>query len=69
MVTKDAIAQFKKAIDLEPNNASAHAGLSLTLANQGQKAEALREAKQAMSLDPKQELARAVVQRLNEVTP
>ena len=44
--------QFKRALDLDPNNADAHAYYAHLLSNQGRHAEAFREAERARELEP-----------------
>lgn len=48
-----AIAEFRTAIRLNPNDANAHFGLGLGLEMKGQLNEALDEYRSAMTLDPK----------------
>jgi superkiller protein 3 len=57
--------KFRQALEIEPDNACAHAGLGLTLLSQGDNKQAMEEAREALMLDPKQELAQALISKLN----
>jgi Flp pilus assembly protein TadD len=48
---------FRKAVQLDPNNAEAHANLGVALANQGKRAEAIAEFRQALRLNPNNSMA------------
>jgi pentatricopeptide repeat protein len=48
----DAEARYRRALDLDPNNAAAHAGRARWLRFQGRTAEALEWAQRARELDP-----------------
>lgn len=49
---KDAQAAFRKAIELDPNYAEAHANLGLTLNQQGKLQEAIEQTRQALRIHP-----------------
>lgn len=57
--------KFRQALQIEPDNAAAHAGLGLTLLSQGDSKQAMEEAREAIMLDPKQELAQALITKLS----
>ena len=48
----DAEARYRRALDLDPNNAAAHAGRARWLLSQGRTDEALEWAQRARQLDP-----------------
>jgi serine/threonine-protein kinase len=50
--TRAAERQFKRALELDPNNADAHIYYAHLLSNQGRHAEALKEAARARELEP-----------------
>lgn len=61
--TAEAEAEFRRAIELNPDHARSHEGLGLLYARQARAAEALRHLRAAVRLDPTrtqagQELAR-----------
>ena len=64
----DAIENFKKAIELNPQWAACHSNLGILLARQGKKDEALKFLQMALSLNPqnKQELERMIIQIKNQ---
>jgi tetratricopeptide (TPR) repeat protein len=59
-----SIALFKQVLESMPSNATAHAGLSLALELQGDYAGAENEARKALDLNPKQQLAQVTLDRL-----
>jgi TolB-like protein len=50
--TKDSIAAFRRAVELNPNSAAAHGDLSRGLAFAGQDSEAIEHAEEAIRLSP-----------------
>jgi superkiller protein 3 len=52
-----AIAEFQRALELEPDNAEAHANLGLIFIDQGRFAEAVPEFEAALTVDPKNDSA------------
>ena len=52
-----AIAEYHKAIELDPKDASAHYNLGVALYDKGQLDDAIAEYKKAIELDPKLALA------------
>ena len=57
----EAIACFRKAIELDPKNATAHANLGIALKGKGQVDEAIACYKKAIELDPKSAVARTLL--------
>jgi tetratricopeptide (TPR) repeat protein len=51
--TKEAIAEYQKAIELDPHLAAAHHNLAVSLREQGQTEEAIGEYRKAIELDPR----------------
>jgi tetratricopeptide (TPR) repeat protein len=48
----EAIAEYRKAIEIDPKDANAHYALGLVLGDLGQRAKAIAEYKAAIALDP-----------------
>lgn len=57
----DALACFRQALTLNPNDADAHYNLAMALAGQGQWAEAIRHLERVLELDPDDAEARAAL--------
>jgi tetratricopeptide (TPR) repeat protein len=53
----EAVAEYKKALELDPKYAAAHNNLGVALGAQGKVAEAIAEYRQAIHLDPKDAMA------------
>ncbi len=53
---EEAIAEVRKAIELDPRNADSHNNLGLALSYQGMTAEAIVEYRRAIELDPRDAL-------------
>jgi lipoprotein NlpI len=51
--TDDAIAEFRKAVELEPKNALAHSSLGVALLDQAKTDDAIAEFRKAIEIEPK----------------
>jgi rhomboid protease GluP len=60
----EAIAQYRRAIALDPNEPTAHYDLAISLVHKGERAAALESARIAARLDPDNKKARDFVQHL-----
>jgi tetratricopeptide (TPR) repeat protein len=51
--TEEAIAEYRKAIELDPRDAAPHSNLGIALGDQGKTEEAIAEYRKAIELDPR----------------
>ena len=63
MELDEAIAEFRKAIELDPNYALAHYRLGAALATKGLLDEAIAEFRKAIELDPNNAMAKVNLEK------